>query len=540
VGLVIDITQIDRKLQLIDLERADCEDSLYEFLKAAWRYIDPSPWKDSWAIDAVAEHLQAVCDGELRRLIINISPRCSKSSLVSVAFPAWTWAQPKNGPTSGPGVPFLFASYANQLSLRDSVKCRRLIESPFYQERWGNRFSLTSDQNTKSRFSNDKGGERLITSIDGATTGEGAQILVCDDINSANEAFSEATIKSTIDWFDTVASTRLNDPKTGAYIVIQQRLAEDDITGHILEKNTGEWCHLMIPMRYEPDRSFVTQIGWKDPRTIPGELMWPERFGEAEVVALETALGPMIANGQLQQRPEPAGGGVIKRDYWQLWDRETFAPMDFILASLDTAYTIKTANDYSAITIWGVFSSTGDSQATRMMDRDGRPMFIDRKYNEGAPKVMMMHAWRDRLELHQLVEKVAKTCTSLKVDLLLIENKAAGISVGQEIRRLYSNENFGVQFFDPKSQDKLSRLYSVQHLFAEGIIYAPDRIWSEMVISEVSQFPYSKHDDLTDTVSQALRHLRDNGLIARAPERLAEIESLKTYPGRSGDPLYPT
>jgi predicted phage terminase large subunit-like protein len=530
--------RVDPKLQLLDIDRADCEESLYEFYKRAWPYIDPSPWVDGWCIDAICEHLQAVCDGQIKRLLINISPRCSKSGIVSVAFPAWVWVQPKSGPTSGPGVPFLYASYANQLSLRDSVKCRRLIESDWYQSKWGDRFKLTSDSNTKSRFTNNRGGERLITSIDGATTGEGAQILCADDINAANEAFSEATIAATISWWDTVASTRLNDPKTGAFIVIQQRLAEDDITGHILEKNKGEWCHLMIPMRYEPDRSFVTQIGWKDPRTKEGELMWPERFGEEEVRSLEVALGPMIANGQLQQRPEPAGGGVIKRDYWQLWEREAFPPMDFILASLDTAYTIKTSNDYSALSIWGVFSGDTVAHANRVIDASGRPMYVDRTYSEGSPKVMLMFAWRDRLELHQLVEKVAKTCTSLKVDLLIIENKAAGISVGQEIRRLYSNEKFGVQFFDPKSQDKLSRLFSVQHLFAEGIIYAPDRQWADMVISEAAQFPHSKHDDLTDTLSQALRHLRDNGLIARAPERLAEMESLKQYPGNN-IPLYP-
>lgn len=538
--LDFDISKIDAKSQLLDLDRAEAEDSLYCFYREAWPYIDPAPWVESWAVDAIAEHLQAVVDGEIRKLLINISPRSSKSGLVSVCLLPWTWAQSTLTPTSGAGVPFLYASYANQLSLRDSVRCRRLIESEWYQKRWGRRYSLVTDQNTKSRFTNDKGGERLITSVDGATTGEGAQILICDDLNAASEAFSEATIKATTDWFDTVASTRLNDPKTGAFIVIQQRLSEEDISGHILEKNEGEWCHLMIPMRYEPDRSFHTQIGWKDPRTVAGQLMWPERFGEKEVLSLEKSLGPMIANGQLQQRPEPAGGGIIKREYWQLWERDVFPPMDFVLGSLDTAYTTKTSNDFSALTIWGIFSGDTVAQATMSIDREsGRPTYIDRTYSQGAPKVMLMHCWRDRLELHNLVEKVAKTCTAMKVDLLIVENKAAGHSVAQEIQRLYNNEKFGVQLFDPKSQDKLSRLYSVQHLFAEGIIYAPERKWSEMVISEVSQFPFAKHDDITDTVSQALRHLRDVGLIARAPERYAEIEESKRFLGNTSEPLYP-
>src|SRR5271156_5303068 len=201
-----ELGSFDPKAQLLDLDRADEEESLYLFYKAAWPYIDSAPWVDSWAIDAVAEHIQAVVDGEIRKLLINISPRSSKSGLVSVALCPWVWAQRRLSPTSGPGVPFLYASYANQLSLRDSVKSRRLIESPFYQLRWGDRFSLNTDQNTKSRFGNDKGGERLITSIDGATTGEGAQLLICDDINAANEAFSEASIHATTTWFDTVAS----------------------------------------------------------------------------------------------------------------------------------------------------------------------------------------------------------------------------------------------------------------------------------------------------------------------------------------------
>jgi len=461
------------------------------------------------------------------------------SSITSVSLPAWTWAQAARSPTSGAGVQFLHASYANQLSLRDSVKSRRLIESPWYQAHWGNRFALNSDQNTKSRFSNDKGGERLITSIGAAVTGEGGNIIVIDDPNAANEAFSEATIEATKEWWDGTMSTRLNDPKTGAYIIIQQRLAEDDLTGHILSKDVGEWTHLCLPMRYEPDRAVVTSIGWEDPRTEAGELLWEERFGDKEVTLLEKQLGPFSAAGQLQQRPEPAGGGVIKRDWWQLWPDSAFPPMDFVVASLDTAYTTKTANDFSALTVWGVFTDDGVAQANRIIDSSGRPAYLDRNYAEGAPKVMLMYAWQERLELHELVEKVAQTAKLLKIDKLIIENKAAGISVAQEMRRLYSNDGFAVQLHDPKSQDKLSRLYSVQHLFAEGLIFAPDRAWADMVITQVGQFPKGKHDDLVDTVSMSLRHLREIGLLTRSPEVIAELESQKTYPNGQSVPLYP-
>ncbi len=534
---------LDAKRQLLDLDRADCEESLYVFLKTAWRYIDPSPWKDGWHIDAIAEHLQAVVDGDIRRLIINMPPRHGKSILLSVAFPAWTWIQPVRGPISGPGVPFLFASYADKLSLRDSVKCRRLIESNWYQTMWGHRFKLTSDQNTKSRFSNDQGGERLITSIGAGVTGEGGNCIVIDDPNAANDIASEATTETTIQWWTTAMPSRLNDPETGAFIIIQQRLAENDLTGHILEHEADGWTHLCLPGRYERDRAYVTNIGWSDPRTEEGQLLWPERFSEESLKRLETTMGPFVFAGQIQQRPEPKGGGIIRREWWNLWDKEAYPAMDFVLASLDTAYTEKTSNDFSALTIWGIFSGEATELANRVVvphtEEGQRLIQIHQTYSPAAPKVMMIWAWRDRLELHKLVDKVGKSCESMKVDLLLIENKAAGHSVAQEMRRLYANSRFGVQLCDPKSQDKVSRLYSVQHLFAEGIIHAPDKAWAEMVISEVAQFPMARHDDLTDTVSQGLRHLRDNGLIARSVEREAEIEEMKRYRRGATDPLYP-
>ena len=539
------ILQLDGKTisieeQLQDLDRAEFEDSLYAFLMNGWKYIDPAPFAHGWPIEAVAEHLQAVVDGDIKRLIINIPPRCAKSSLTSVAFPAFTWAQRRKSDTSGPGVQFLHASYSQILTLRDSTKCRRLIESPWYQGLWGDRFHLMADQNTKSRFDNDKGGSRLSTSVGSSLTGEGGNIIVVDDPNAAQEAHSEATIATTIEWWDGALSTRLNNAKTGAFVVIQQRLGEEDLTGHILSKEVGEWTHLCLPMRFEPERSFVTSIGWEDPRKEAGELLWPERFGEREVINLERQMGPWTAAGQLQQRPEPKGGGVIKREWWQLWERDTFPSLDYVIASLDTAYTTKTENDFSALTIWGMFSGGEQTAiANRVIGRDSETIsMIKRTYTEEHPKAMLLFAWQERLELHELVLKVSESMKKFKVDKILIENKAAGISVAQEIRRLYGHEDFAVQLVDPKSQDKLSRLYSVQHLFAEGLIFAPDRAWADQVITQVSTFPKGKHDDLVDTVSMALRHLREIGLLVRGDEFTADLEGQMHHVGAAPVSLY--
>jgi predicted phage terminase large subunit-like protein len=532
-----DPQSVNADAQLLDIDRADCEESLYLFLKNAWKYIDPAQWKDGWCVEAICEHLQAVVDGQIQKLIINCPPRIGKSDTVGVAFPAWVWGQPVSSPTSGPGVPLLFASYADKLSLRDSVKCRRLIESPWYQARWGHRFQLTTDQNTKSRFSNDKGGERLITSIGAGVTGEGGNIICIDDPNPANDISSEASMQEVIDWWQTTMPTRINDLATGAWIIIQQRLAEDDLTGHILEHESDGWTHLCLPGRYEPERSFHTVIGWKDPRTEPGELLWPERFSEKALQGLERTMGPYIFAGQIQQRPEPKGGGIIKREWWKLWEKDTYPPMEFILATLDTAYTEDRLNDPSGMIVWGIFSGDVQASNTRIIGPDGEPIRQNSTYSEFAPRVMCMYAWTDRLELHDLVNKVAETCVRMKVDTLLIENKAAGISVAQEIRRLYTRERFGVELFDPKSQDKAARLYSVQHLFAEGIVSGPDRPWMDEVIKQVGQFPKGKHDEYVDLTSMGLRKLRDMGLLIRQPEREAEIEQERAYVGRQ-EPLY--
>lgn len=504
-----------------DIEASVYERDLHLFLKAGWKYIDPNPYIDNWHLEAIAEHLEAVKDGQIKRLIINQPPRTSKSSMM-VAFDPWVWAQKEVSDTSGPGVQFLHASYAQNLSIRDSVKTRRLIESPWYQKYWGNRVGITTDQNTKTRFDNNQGGYRLATSVGGTLTGEGGSIIIIDDPHNAVEAESETVRTSTLEWFDNSLSTRLNNPRTGAIILVMQRLHEDDLTGHILSTDAGsDWVHLMLPMRYEPERAamlYPNAIGWFDPRTEDGELLASERYDEMSVARLERQLGPFGAAGQLQQRPEPKGGGILKRDYWKEWEKENYPQVNFVVSSVDTAYTTKEENDFSAMTVWGIFEDENE-----------------------VLRVMLMNAWRDKLEFHELVEKIAATNKKFKVDHMLIENKAAGVSVAQEIRRTHGYEDWGIQLIDPKGQDKVARAYSVQHLFADELVYAPANFsWADMVITECASFPKGRHDDLVDTVTQALRYFRTTGMLMRGVERTADLADSLAFNGNSGDkPLYP-
>ena len=477
------------------------------------------------------------------------------SLLVAVFWPAWEW-----GPRNMPATRYVCLSHDMTNTIRDNVRMRRLVMSDWYQAYWGDRLKLTGDQNVKTYFENSATGFRQAASFDSVTGKRGDRIIL-DDPNSWDSANSEQQRMTTNEWFLGALQSRMNHPKRSAIIVIMQRLHEEDVSGVILEHGgTGlGYDHIMLPMRYDPHRGHLnplgpvsTKLGYDDPRREDGALLFAERFPLGYVDRIEKTMGPYEISGQHQQSPEPKGGGIIKDRWWQLWPQEKFPDWDYIIASLDTAYGEKQENDYSALTIWGVFSTRADQRATAQaptqpadryaeLDRYGRRTQNPepRTIVEGAVKIMLMFAWREKLPFPKLVDKVLTTCREMAVDKIIIENKAAGISIAQELRRIIGGEEFGIQLLDTKSLDKVARLYSVQHLFSESMIYAPDKAWAEMVIREVSSFPKGKHDDLVDTVSQCLRHLRDIGVLTRAPERLQEIEFSKQYTGRPPASLYP-
>ncbi len=300
------------------------ENYLRHFTRQAWHVLEPTTaFVSGWHIDVICEHLEAVSRSKITRLLINIPPRHTKSLLVSVLWPCWSWIH-------NPSSRWLFVSYGQDLSTRDSVKCRRLITSQWYQEMWGDKFAITSDQNQKTRFENDKTGYRLATSVGGMLTGEGGGFLIIDDPHNVKEAESDTIRESILRWYDEVLSTRLDDPKTGAKVIIMQRVHERDLSGHVLQKEAG-YTHLCLPARYETDRRCTTVLGFSDPRKEEGKPLWPALYGDKELTALENSLGSYAAAGQLQQRPSPRGGGMFKIDKFELIDR--FNP-DQVLRSI--------------------------------------------------------------------------------------------------------------------------------------------------------------------------------------------------------------
>jgi predicted phage terminase large subunit-like protein len=458
-----------------------------------------------------------------------------KSLLIGVFWPAWEW-----GPRNMPHMRYVCASHSQDLAIRDSLRMRRLVQSEWYQAFWGDRVILTSDQNAKAKFETTATGFRQACAFEGITGYRGDRVII-DDPHSVDDANSDAKRTAVTQLFKEAVTSRLNNPDRSAIVVVMQRLHEEDVSGVILNSDMG-YDHIMLPMRFDPLRACSTMLGIADPRTDEGELLFDARFPLNVVERDEAAMGPYAAAGQFQQQPEPRGGGIIKDHWWQLWDRPEYPGIEYVVASLDSAYTEKTENDPSALTVWGVFSGSEDASTTRSVDRYGRTLDRGVSYQSSelgaVPKVMLMYAWTGKLALHDLVEKVEGICRRMRVDKLLIENKASGHSIAQEMRRLYASSGFAVQMYDPKALDKVARLYSVQHIFSEGMVYAPNKDWAEMVIRQTSVFPRGKNDDLVDTTSMALNHLRSIGMLTRAAERIADIEESKRFTGNSDTPLY--
>jgi predicted phage terminase large subunit-like protein len=311
---------------------------LHEFVQQAWPHVDPDPFVDGLHLRAICEHLEAVSRGEIRNLVINIPPRHSKSTIVSVMWPAWEWID-------RPERRWLCSSYAQNLSVRDSVKCRRLLLSPWYQERWGANFRLMGDQNAKIRFDNDAGGYRIATSVGGIGTGEGGDLVLVDDPHNVMEAESDLQRQEVLDWWDATMSTRGNNPKTVARVIIAQRVHEADLCGHVLGK--GGYEHLCLPAEYEPAHPYrrVTALGFSDPRRVEGELLCPERFGPEEIARIKADLTPLRAAGQLQQRPAPREGAIFKLEWFRSVPERPVQAQQ--VRAWDLAATDGAKNDYT-------------------------------------------------------------------------------------------------------------------------------------------------------------------------------------------------
>ena len=488
--------EIDRRNAHDDADRLSA--SLYDFVRDAWKVLKPDEaYKDNWHIGAICEHLEAVSRGEIRYLQIWV-PRASMKSLnVSVFWPAWEW-------TRDPGINYWSASYELGLATRLSGLALYVMKSPWYQQRWGNKFSFVTSQ--VGDYSNNRGGARLATAPGSTALGRhGHRIIIDDAINAAAaDATSRATLEMTNNWYDATVQGSKANPMEAAEVIIMQRLHEDDLAAHAYEHNPDQWTVLCLPMAYEPSHPFA----WPNDPRVEGELLWPAYRDESEVAIMRLKLGSHRAAGQMQQRPAAREGELLKRHWWRFYDPRLFTDRRMvkrrphfttIAQSIDTPLKDKDSNDQVAIQAWGV--AGGDRY---LLDLKVGHM------NYGQAK-------RATLEQAAFVRRLFPRAAHH----VLIENAGYGVELIEELKR----ELTGVHKLSRAHEgDKVLRAESASADLESGNCFLPGyRMGTDEMsmpdesrspadvlafIDESAMFPNGRFDDQVDSWSQCMNWLR--------------------------------
>lgn len=450
------------------VERELCRRSLAHFAQRAWHVLEPAAeLKWGWALDAICQHLEAVTNGEITRLLMNVPPGSMKSLLTGVIWPAWEW-----GPRGMPEMRFVGTAHEETLAIRDNRKCRDLITSDWYQRLWP--IEMAADLNGKREFGNTKKGFRQARAFTSMTGVRGDRVILDDPI-SADNANSPAALEEARLAFTETLPTRVNNDKS-AIVVVMQRLNEKDVSGVILDMGLP-YVHLRIPMRFEPGHRCTTSIGWTDPRTKEGELMFPERFGEQQVQELEKTLGSYGTAGQLQQRPAPRGGGILKEAWFRYYT--ALPALEFRTIHADTAQKTGEENDYSVFQCWG--RSTA-----------GQAVLIDQVRGKWEAPELVVQA---RAFWHK-----HKAVAGAPLRSMNVEDKVSGTGLIQTLRR-ESIPIIPVQ----RNKDKLSRGYDAAPFIESGNVLLPmDAPWLSDFLAEAAAFPGGAHDDQMDPMFDAI------------------------------------
>ena len=498
-----DRLKVPMSLTLIQKEKA--KRHLRDFVKLFWSVIEPGTvlhW--NWCLDAVCDHLEAVSRGDIRDLLINIPPRYLKSTIVSVMWPAWEWLH-------NPEVRWLTASYDKTLAVRDAVRSRRIISSPLYlelnmDELGQQKFRLAGDQNVKSRYENDKTGHRICTSPSAAATGEGGNRICVDDPHNVREAQSDDQRNQVIEWWDQTMSTRRNDPKRDSRVVIMQRLHEEDLAGHCIEKG---YEHVCLPLQYEAEHPHKsrTSLYLVDPRTTEGEMLMPARAGVAEAAQAVIDLGTYGYVGQMQQRPSPGEGGILKKSWFQRFDAEPATDsFDRIITTWDLTFKGKDKSKRSELEAvkkrsWVVGLVLGSIGAnTWMLD------LVRGQWNikEAMEEMLLLHSKWPKATGH------------------IVEDKANGPAVETMLKDTIP----GIVLVNPRGS-KIQRAYAVAPIIEAGNVYVGTvrhSPWVGDFFREITTFPFGKTDDQVDALTQGLIH-------EQVDETMASLRALEKMVG---------
>lgn len=461
------------------LAREKGQQSFMAFVKTMW------PSFISGRHHAVmAKKFEEIAEGKVKRLIINMPPRHTKSEFASYLLPAWFLGK-------YPGKKIIQCSNTAELAVGFGRKVRNLVDGETYAKIFPN-VALRHDSKAAGRWSTNANGEYFAIGVGGTVTGKGADLLIIDDPHSEQEAALAANDPSIYDkvyeWYTSGPRQRLQPG--GSIVIVMTRWGKRDLTGQVLKaegQRGGE--------------------GWEViefPAILPsGRSLWPEFWSVDELTALKAELPNQKWQAQYQQAPTSESSAIVKREWWKIWEDEDPPHCDYTLMAWDTAFEKSNRADYSACTLWGVFEK-----------EDENGIF--------QTNLILLNAFRDRLEFPSLKKRVIEEWQEWNPDSMIIEKKASGAPLIYELRAM----GIPVQEFTPvRGNDKITRLNAVSDLFASGRVWAPNTHWAEEVVDEVASFPSGEHDDYVDTVSLALMRFRKGGFV----RTLLDEEDEKPY-----------
>jgi predicted phage terminase large subunit-like protein len=435
----------------------------------------------------MARAFERVARGEVKRLIINMPPRHTKSEFASYLLPSWFLGL-------FPGKKIIQTSHTAELAVGFGRKVRNLVDSDAYKDIFPE-LALQADSKAAGRWNTSKGGDYFAIGVGGAVTGKGADLLIIDDPHSEQEAALSETnpeiYDKTYEWYTSGPRQRLQPG--GAIVVVMTRWSKKDLTGQVLkaaaQRSGEEWEVIDFPA------------------ILPsGKPLWPEFWSLNELEALKTELPNGKWMAQYMQQPTSDVSAIVKREWWKIWDSERPPSCEFVIQSWDTAFLKTERADYSACTTWGVFYQDDDTGTSRA-------------------NIILLNAFKKRMEFPELKQRAYAEYKEWEVDSLIVEAKAAGSPLIFELRAM----GIPVQEFTPsKGNDKIARLNAVADMFASGHVWVPNTHWAEELVEEVASFPSGEHDDLVDSMTQALLRYRRGGFIQLASDEEDEPRQFRS------------
>jgi predicted phage terminase large subunit-like protein len=443
-------------------KQEDCQDKFMDFINHIWpEFICGRHHK------IFAQKLEDIANGKINRLIVNMPPRHTKSEFASTYFPAWIMGK-------FPNKKIMQTTHTGELAARFGRKVRNMMDTKDYQNIFPD-VTLSADSKSAGRWETNKGGEYFAAGVGGAITGRGADLLIIDDPHSEQDALSPSAMEACWEWYTSGPRQRLQ-PK-GAIVLVMTRWSSVDLTAKLLDAQkeplADQWDVVEFPAIF-PDTD---------------NPLWPEFWSKEELLSVKAALPGMKWNAQWMQTPTAEEGSIIKREWWNEWEHDTLPGVQYIIQSYDTAFSKKQSADFSAISTWGVF----------------RP-------SDGAPdSIILLDAQKGRWDFPELKEIAMKEYRYWDPDMVLIEAKASGTPLTHELRRL----GIPVVNYSPtRGHDKQTRMHAVAPIFESGLVWAPGKKFAEEMIEECASFPFGAHDDLCDTMTQALMRFREGGLVS--------------------------